>query len=602
MLLNAEHLSMNYGTKQLFTDVSLYLNPGDRVGIIGINGTGKSSLLRVLAGRAEADSGSVTRDPNVQVSYLPQNPEMDGENTVLTQVFAAWPAEFRALAEYEAVAMLNRLGITDMDQPIAALSGGQRKRVALAAALIHPSDVLILDEPTNHLDAEMVAWLEGRLRQFRGGIVMVTHDRYFLERVVTRIAELSRAKLSYYEANYSKYLELKAESAQMQAATERKRRALLRKEHEWIIRGCRARTTKSKDRVERYHALAAMEDEAPDATVQMAAQASRLGKQIIALDHVSKAFGEKQVLRDFSLVLGREDRIGIVGPNGAGKSTLLNLIAGTLTPDGGAVEVGQTVKIGYFTQEGRELDPRQRAYDYIAEIAGEVKTGEGIFTASQMLERFLFPTDLQYTAMGRLSGGERRRLYLLGILMAAPNVLLLDEPTNDLDITTLSILEDYLETFPGPVLAVSHDRYFLDRLAGEILEVRDGDVHRYVGNYTDYVNKRPQPTERRNTEAKDAPPPKAAPPRRQKLKFSFKEQREYDSIDGEIAELEAAVARCDQEMEQQATDYQALERLTAEKAELEAALEEKMERWLYLTDLAERIEAQKQAPDTAQST
>ena len=594
MLLNADHLSMNYGTKQLFDDVSLYLNPGDRIGIIGINGTGKSSLLRVLAGRAEADSGSVTRDPNVQVSYLPQNPDMDGKNTVLAQVFAAWPPEFRALAEYEAVSMLNRLGITDLEQTIDTLSGGQRKRVALAAALIHPSDVLILDEPTNHLDADMVAWLEQRLCQFRGGIIMVTHDRYFLERVVTRIAELSRAKLHFYEANYSKYLELKAESAQMQAATERKRQALLRKEHEWIIRGCRARTTKSKDRVERYHALAEMKAETPDETVQMAAQASRLGKQIIALDHVSKAFGEKQVLRDFSLVLGREDRIGIVGPNGAGKSTLLNLIAGTLTPDSGQVEVGQTVKIGYFTQEGRELDPCQRAYDYIAEIAGEVKTGDGTFTASQMLERFLFPTDLQYTAIGRLSGGERRRLYLLGILMATPNVLLLDEPTNDLDITTLSILEDYLETFPGPVLAVSHDRYFLDRLSGEILEVRgDGTVGRYVGNYTDYVNKRPRPAaeEKRATAAKASEENTA--PRRQKLKFSFNEQREYDRIDGEIAQLEERIAQCDAEMEQKATDYQALERLTAEKAELETALDEKMERWLYLNELAERIAAQK---------
>ncbi len=592
MLLRAEQVSMNYGTRQLFTDVTIHLNAGDRIGIIGINGTGKSSLLRVLAGAAEPDSGTVTLDPNIQVSYLSQDPHMEPEHTVMEQVFAAWPAEFRELAEYEARSMLTRLGITDFEQKVGTLSGGQKKRVALAAALIHPADVLILDEPTNHLDADMVAWLEERLKKFRGGLIMVTHDRYFLERVVTEIAELSHAKLRFYEANYSKYLELKDQEAQMQEASERKRQALLRREREWIMRGCRARTTKSKDRVERYHALVNQTQEAADGTVQVAAQASRLGKQIIALDHVSKSYDGKVAIADFSLSISREDRLGIVGHNGAGKSTLLNMIAGRLAPDSGTVEIGQTVKIGYFTQEGRDLDPNQRVFDCISEIGSQVTTSEGTLSASQMLERFLFPPEVQYRQIGKLSGGERRRLYLLSILMQAPNVLLLDEPTNDLDITTLSILEDYLETFPGPVLAVSHDRYFLDRLAGEILKVSEGGaVTRHVGNYSDYAASRPEPEapEKKAVEKKE--PPK---PRPKKLKFSFKEQREYDTIDADIAALEEKIAACDREIAENASDYLALERLSEEKSQLEAQLDEKTERWVYLTELAEQIEAQRQ--------
>ena len=592
MLLRAEQVSMNYGTRQLFTDVTIHLNAGDRIGIIGINGTGKSSLLRVMAGAAEPDSGTVTLDPNIQVSYLSQDPHMEPEHTVMEQVFAAWPAEFRELAEYEARSMLTRLGITDFEQKVGTLSGGQKKRVALAAALIHPADVLILDEPTNHLDADMVAWLEERLKKFRGGLIMVTHDRYFLERVVTEIAELSHAKLRFYEANYSKYLELKDQEAQMQEASERKRQALLRREREWIMRGCRARTTKSKDRVERYHALVNQTQEAADGTVQVAAQASRLGKQIIALDHVSKSYDGKVAIADFSLSISREDRLGIVGHNGAGKSTLLNMIAGRLAPDSGTVEIGQTVKIGYFTQEGRDLDPNQRVFDCISEIGSQVTTSEGTLAASQMLGRFLFPPEVQYRQIGKLSGGERRRLYLLSILMQAPNVLLLDEPTNDLDITTLSILEDYLETFPGPVLAVSHDRYFLDRLAGEILEVSEGGaVTRHVGNYSDYAASRPEPEapEKKAVEKKE--PPK---PRPKKLKFSFKEQREYDTIDADIAALEEKIAACDREIAENASDYLALERLSEEKSQLEAQLDEKTERWVYLTELAEQIEAQRQ--------
>ena len=485
MLLSAERISINFGARSLLTDVNFYLEPGDKVGVIGINGTGKSTFLRVLAGQIEPDEGSVTRDPNVQVSFLSQNPVMREDATILEQVFLSFPPEFRELNEYEAKSMLTRLGLTDFERKVGTLSGGQRKRLALAAALIHPADVLILDEPTNHLDTAMVTWLEDWLRRFRGGLIMVTHDRYFLERVVNHITELSRGKLYHYEANYSKYLELREQRAEMVEASERKRQSILRVEREWIMRGCKARTTKSKERIQRYEALLNQEAPETDEAVQMAAASSRLGKKIIELRDVSKAFDGRPIVSRFSYNLLRGDRIGIVGRNGAGKSTLLHLMAGELAPDSGTVEVGATVKIGHFSQEGRELDLNQRVYDFIHEIGDEVKTEEGTLTAKAMMERFLFPADLQSQPIGKLSGGERRRLYLLSILMAAPNVLLLDEPTNDLDVTTLSILEDYLQTFPGPILAVSHDRFFLDKLAGQIFEVKDGGtIERYVGNWT----------------------------------------------------------------------------------------------------------------------
>ena len=442
MLLSAEHLSINFGSRQLLDDVNFYLNEGDKVGVIGINGTGKSTFLKVLSGVTEPDGGTISRNPNVQGRLLPQNPAMEESATVLEQVFLHFPAECRELNEYEAKAMLNRLGITDFAQKVGTLSGGQRKRVALAAALIHPADVLILDEPTNHLHSEMVAWLEDWLRRFKGGLVMVTHDRYFLERVVNHITELSRGKLYHYEANYSKYLELREQRAEMAEASERKRQSILRVEREWIMRGCKARTTKSKERIQRYEALLNQEAPETDEAVQMAAASSRLGKKIIELRDVSKAFDGRPIVSRFSYNLLRGDRIGIVGRNGAGKSTLLHLMAGELAPDSGTVEVGATVKIGHFSQEGRELDLNQRVYDFIHDIADEVRTDEGTFSANQMMERFLFPGDLQSVPIGRLSGGERRRLYLLSVLMEAPNVLLLDEPTNDLDVTTLSILED----------------------------------------------------------------------------------------------------------------------------------------------------------------
>ena len=591
MLLSAEHLSINFGSRQLLDDVNFYLNEGDKVGVIGINGTGKSTFLKVLSGVTEPDGGTISRNPNVQISLLSQNPVMDEDATVLEQVFLHFPAEFRALNEYEAKAMLNRLGITDFSQKVGTLSGGQRKRVALAAALIHPADVLILDEPTNHLDSEMVAWLEDWLRRFKGGLVMVTHDRYFLERVVNHITELSRGKLYHYEANYSKYLELREQRQEMAEASERKRQSILRVEREWIMRGCRARTTKSKERIQRYEALLNQDAPETDEAVQMAAASSRLGKKIIELRDVSKAFDGRSIVSHFSYNLLRSDRIGIVGRNGAGKSTLLHLIAGELTPDSGTVDIGATVKIGHFSQEGRELDLQQRVYDFIHDIADEVKTDEGTFSANQMMERFLFPGDLQSVPIGRLSGGERRRLYLLSVLMEAPNVLLLDEPTNDLDVTTLSILEDYLQGFPGPILAVSHDRFFLDKLAESIFEVRgDGEIHRFTGNWTDWQAKRREA---------EAPAPKAEKtkpaaerPRERKLKFSFKEQREFETIDDDLAQLEADIAACQAEQAACGSDYVKLQELQARQAELEAALEEKTERWVYLNELKEQIDAQ----------
>ncbi len=590
MLLSAEHLSINFGMRQLLDDVNFYLNDGDKTGIIGINGTGKSTFLKVLAGVTEADSGRITRNPHVRISYLPQNPAMQDDATVLEQVFLHMPEDFRAINEYEAKSMLHRLGITNFAQKVGTLSGGQRKRVALAAVLIQPSDVLILDEPTNHLDAAMTAWLEDWLRRFRGGLIMVTHDRYFLERVVNHITELSRGKLYHYEANYSKYLELKEQRQEMAEASERKRQSILRVEREWIMRGCKARSTKSKERIDRYEALLNQDAPEQEDTVQMAAASSRLGKKLIELRDVSKAFDDRVVLRHFSYQLQRHDRIGIVGHNGAGKSTLLNIIAGVLSPDSGTVEVGSTVKIGYFSQEGRELDLDQRVYDFIHDIADEVRTDEGTFTAKQMMERFMFPKDLQSVPIGRLSGGERRRLYLLSVLMEAPNVLLLDEPTNDLDIMTLSILEDYLQGFPGPILTVSHDRFFLDKLAESIFEVRGhGEILRYTGNWSDWETKRKEETAPAKVEK-----PKAAVerPRSQKLKFSYNEQREFATIDEDLAKLEAQIADCEAQQAACGSDYVKLQELQTQQAELERQLEQKTERWVYLTELQEKIDAQ----------
>ncbi len=596
MLLAAEHIYKSYDTKQLLQDATLYLNERDKIGIIGINGTGKSTLLKIFAGLETPDAGTVTVQRNAQISFLPQNPVMDDNFTVLEQVFAEFTPQFREINEYEVKTMLTQLGITEHNAKIGTLSGGQRKRVALCAALIHPADILILDEPTNHLDSEMVIWLEQRLTRFTGGLIMVTHDRYFLERVVNRITELSHAKLYTYEAKYSKYLELKAQRADYAEASERKRQAILRKEYQWIMRGARARSTKSRDRIDRYNALKEQSAPLEEEAVAMATASSRLGKKLIELTDISKTFGDTCVIDHFSYNIKRDDRIGIVGKNGAGKSTLLNIISGKLAPDAGTMEVGSTVKIGYFTQEGRELDSEMRVRDFIIEIAAEVKTEEGTFTASQMLERFLFTPDMQYSSIGKLSGGEKRRLYLLSILITAPNILLLDEPTNDLDIETLTIFEDYLESFPGAVIAVSHDRYFLDKIASSIFEVTDGGkITAYTGNYTDYSEKRPtveEPGEKRDSTQPLRNAADNSEVKKKKLKFSFNEQREFDSIDEDIASIEAKVLECNNEIEKASSDYMQLMELTAQLEALKAELETKTERWLYLNELAEKIKAQ----------
>lgn len=594
MLLSAENISKNYGMKQLLDGVSVYLNEGDRIGIIGINGTGKSTLLKILAGTVHPDSGNISSKPNLQISYLPQDPEMNGEFTVIEQVLADMPSEYREIRDYEARSMLNKLGITDFSAKISTLSGGQRKRVALASALIHPADVLVLDEPTNHLDSEMVTWLENRLNKFSGGIVMITHDRYFLERVVTRITELSRGKLYTYEANFSKYLELKSQREEMAEASERKRQSVLRREYQWIMRAARARGTKSKDRIERYHALKEQSVPEYDDTVKISALSSRLGKKTIELKNVSKSYGSRKVIDDFSYNVLRNDRIGIIGHNGAGKSTLLNMIAGRIKPDSGEVETGETVKTGYFTQTSSELDPDKKVFDFIHDISDSVKTSEGTFSASQMLERFLFYPDLQQSMIGRLSGGEKRRLYLLSILMEAPNVLLLDEPTNDLDIETLRILEDYIEEFPGAVISVSHDRYYLDKTAESIFEVEDnGHVSCYTGNYSDYAEKAAEKKKTEKETVRTANSQSENAKKQHALKFSFKEQREYETIDADIENLENQIAECERKMALQTSDYVKLQELMDKKAKLEEELENKTERWIYLNDLADRINAEK---------
>ena len=593
MLLAAEHLEKNYGMKRLIQDASLYLDTGDKVGIIGVNGTGKSTLLRVLARAEEPDSGTVHVFPDVQVSYLPQNPDMDPDATVLEQVFRDLPDTYRAVAEYEARTMLTRLGVPDSGQKIGTLSGGQRKRVALATALIHPADLLILDEPTNHLDMDMAAWLEDYLIRFSGGILLITHDRYFLDRVTNRIVELENGRLYSYVGGYADYLVHKAERLEAEQAGERKRQATLRREYQWIMRGARARGTKSRDRIERYEALRDQEAPAARERVQISALSGRLGRKTIELAHVSKSYGDKTVIRDFSYTLTRDDRIGVVGVNGAGKTTLLRLIAGRIQPDAGTVETGQTVRLGVFSQEGRELDPDARVLDYIRDISNRIETPEGTFSASQMLEKFLFSGDLQHQFIGKLSGGEKRRLYLLSVLMQAPNVLLLDEPTNDLDVETLTILEDYLASFPGIVIAVSHDRYFLDKIAHTIFEVCPGGaVRQYTGNFSDYLEKRVPADKPAQAKAGKADKPQKPGNRPQKLKFSFNEQREFDHIDEELEALAQKLAACEADIAAAGNDYVKLQELLARKEELEREQEHKMERWVYLNELAEKIAAQ----------
>ncbi len=598
-LLTAEHITHSYTERLLFDDVSFSLNEGEKVGIIGVNGTGKSTLLKIISGIVIPDEGTVVKGNHLSICYLPQTPEFARDDTVITAALSGCSEQESWEKEPEAKNMLTRLGILDFSQPVNQLSGGQRKRIALVRTLLSGADILVLDEPTNHLDSAMAEWLEQYLQNFRGALVMITHDRYFLDNVVTRIVELERGKLYSYSDSYLGYLALKEERREMELATERKRQSLLRVEIQWMMRGARARSTKQKAHIARYEALKDVQPPAIDEKLEMASVASRLGRTTVELEGISKSFGEQTLIRDFSYIFLRNDRIGIVGANGCGKSTLMKIINGVLEPDSGNLVIGQTVKMGYFSQENEAMDNSLKVIEYVREGAEIIQTPTGNGTASQMLERFLFPSNMHYMPIEKLSGGEKRRLYLLRILMEAPNVLFLDEPTNDLDIETLTILEDYLDTFPGIVVAVSHDRYFLDRVARRIFAFEgNGKITQYEGGYTDYLQKSggmasnisDKKEKGRNENATSKETWKSAATK--KLKFSYNEQREYETIEADIAALEEKIEKLEAEMTECASSYTRLTELTEEKEATEVALFEKMERWEYLEDLAERIREQ----------
>ncbi len=587
VLLNAEQITKTYGEHVLLDHISFALQEHDKVGLIGINGTGKSTCLKVLAGMETPDDGTITFANHVRIGYLPQEPDFSEPNTVLEQVFYGASAEFREERAYEAKTILTQLGITAFDKDVRLLSGGQKKRVAIASALINPSEILILDEPTNHIDNETAAWLEKELRQYKGAVLMITHDRYFLDRVTNRILELDKGKLYAYDENYSGYLRRKAEREESAAASERKRQSLIRRELAWISRGARARGTKSRDRIERFEQLTAQKGPQASETLELSSIAARLGKKTIEITNLCKSWDGVTYIKDFNLTLDRNDRIGIVGRNGTGKSTLLRILAGRAQADSGTIDIGETVRIGYFAQDCGHMDERQRVIDFVRDIAETVQTPDGPLSAAQMLERFLFPGEKQWTPIGKLSGGEKRRLYLLSVIMDAPNILLLDEPTNDLDIETLNILEGYLETFQGAVLAVSHDRYFLDKTASRIFEFSEGgEVRQYLGNYADYLEKREQPPKTAPVEVK---PKKQQDKPAAKRKLSYKEQYELDHIEDEITALEEKVAELGAQIEQNASDFVKLQELTEQKTALEEQLEARTERWMELTELAESM-------------
>ena len=623
-ILNAENISKSYSEKILLKDISLGISEGDKIGVIGINGTGKSTFLKIIAGLEVPDEGKITKGSSISVEYLPQSLDFHSEATVLEQIFRGDTPVMKLIREYEkaleaaagetiirlthemdaidawsiereAKTILTKLGIFDFNAKISTLSGGQKKRIALAAALINPSDLLILDEPTNHLDNDIIDYLEGYLNKRKGALLMVTHDRYFLERVTNKIIELDRGSLYEYDGSYNDFLEKKLLREEMERASEGKRQNLLRKELAWIKRGAKARTTKQKARIQRFEELRDREPNFIEDKLEISVGGSRLGKKIIEIHGIDKAYGENNLIRDFSYILLRDDRIGIIGSNGIGKSTLINIIAGKIAPDKGEVDIGETVKIGMFSQETYHMADDMRAIEYVREGAEYIANAEGYkLSASQMMELFLFNSTLQWTPISKLSGGERRRLHLLRVLMEAPNVLLLDEPTNDLDIETLTILEDYLESFPGAVIAVSHDRYFLDKMAGRIFYFEgNGNIAQHTGNYSDFKEKFDALTneKRDNMNIKEKKPEPREKPKA--LKFTYKEQKEYEVIDEEIEIIGESIGELEAKLAEAASDYELLQKLLGQKEDQEKLLEEKMERWIYLNELAEKIEQYK---------
>lgn len=603
-ILTAEHLTKAYAAERtLLSDAAFSLQEGEKVGVIGVNGMGKSTLLKILAGVEEPDEGNVIMGNHVKVAYLEQTPVFEDTLTILKAALRGLNEQDMVLAS-EAKSMLYQLGFTDTDQTVKHLSGGQKKRIALVNTVLQPVEILILDEPTNHLDNEMSQWLEDFLVKFKGAVVMVTHDRYFLDRVVDRIVEVEHGNIYSYPGSYADYVGLKMQRQNMELASERKRKSILKKELAWLARGARARSTKQKAHIQRIEDMLAADGPIEESNIEMTSLASRMGKKTIELNGICKSYGERKLIEDFTYIFLKQDRIGIVGSNGCGKSTLLKIILGQVMPDAGTVEIGETIKIGYFSQDNSHMDESMKAIEYVREVAEFIQTPDGKISASALMERFLFDGTMQWTPIGKLSGGERRRLYLMRILMGAPNVLILDEPTNDLDIKTLTILEDYLDSFDGIVITVSHDRYFLERLVKRIFAFEEnGHLQQYEGGYLDYIRareeRRPkqlsgnsQTTKKQETEKSNNSKEKPNYSQK-KLKFSYKEQREYETIDDEIALLEGKIEQLDMEIMKNATNSVKLRELMEEKETAEAQLEEKMDRWVYLNDLAEQIEAQK---------
>lgn len=601
-ILTIENITKSYGERKLFHQASFSLQEGEKAGIIGINGTGKSTLLKMITGLEEPDEGKIIRANGMIIRYLPQNPIFHEQETVLEAVLRDNKKQHNIdYIESDAKAMLTRLGVTDFNQPCKELSGGQKKRLALVSVLLSEAELVVLDEPTNHLDNEMAGWLEEKLCRRKGAVIMVTHDRYFLDSVTNRIIEIDHGNIYSYTDNYSGYLQLKMQREEMEEASKRKRESILRKELAWVHRGARARSTKQKARLERFEEMRNMSGPQVDGQVALSSVASRLGKSTIELNQIGKSYGVKTLIQDFSYIFLNNDRVGFIGRNGSGKTTLLKIIIGELEPDQGSIQIGQTVKIGYYAQEvgNDKMDPRQRVIDYIQDTASFVETQDGKISASAMLERFLFAGEDQYGLVGKLSGGERRRLYLLKVLMDAPNVLILDEPTNDLDITTLQVLEDYLDSFPGIVIVVSHDRYFLDRTVRRIFAFEDhGKLTQYEGGYTDYYVRQVADQEAKTELQSNKKNEKKASTEKtwkagqsKKLKFTYQEQKDYETIEAEIARLEESLNVIEQQLPEFTSDYVKLNELMLQKEQIETDLEEKMERWMYLEDIAARIAA-----------